>query len=404
MADRSSKLRTLLLSLIYPHQASYYDDWSDAFRGSRDFDCTFENVAGLRPDRLSRLIDEHDAIVLLHSTNADTLDYLAPIAATLSERKSARLLTFVGNEYNSPHAPLSDKIAMIGAMRPDIVATQLLQEAGDYLYAGTHARVISLPHALNPHVYQPGPASAARRLDIGFRGYHYPTYIGDVARNQTVAKVIEHAKALGLTLDFSESQRLGRKQWAAFLADCRATVATEAGSWYLSRSEDLVNQVAAYAAENRNSPTIGADSPLRNMVRGLPLPIKSVLAVLARKGPVKYAPFADEDLPFATVYERFFKDADKCPAYSKAVSSRHFDAIGSKTALLMPEGRYNDILTADEHYISIAADMSNIDDALAKFADVTMRESITERVYEFVQASHTHAHRIKTAHEALTET
>ena len=404
MTDRSSRLRTLLLSLVYPHQASYYDDWSDAFRRSRDFDCTYANVVGLRTDRLAHLIHEHDAIVLLHSTNADTLDYLAPIVPTLSERKSARLLTFVGNEYNSPHASLSDKIAMICAMRPDIVATQLLQEAGDYLYAGTCVRVISLPHALNSHVYKPGPASAARRLDIGFRGYHYPTYIGDDARNQAVAKITEHAQALGLSLDFSESQRLGRKQWAAFLADCRATVATEAGSWYLSRSEDLVNQVAAYAAENRTGPMIGADSPLRNIVRGLPLPVKSVLAFLARNGPVKYAPFADEDVPFATVYERFFKDAERCPVYSKAVSSRHFDAIGSKTALLMPEGRYNDILTADEHYICIAADMSNVDDALAKFADASTRESITESAYEIVQASHTHAHRIKTAYEALTAT
>ena len=401
MSDTSSRLRTLLLSQVYPHQASYYDDWSDAFRRSRDFSCTYANIIGLQTDQLARLIQEHDAVVLLHSTNADTLDYLAPIVPTLSARKGVRLLTFVGNEYNSPHAPLADKINMIRAMRPDIVATQLLQEAGDYLYEGTHARVISLPHALNPQVYKAGPVSAERRIDIGYRGFHYPTYLGDDMRNQVVATVRELAQAKGLILDFSESQRFGRKEWAAFLGNSRATVATEAGSWFLSRSDDLVNQVAAFAAENRSGPTISSDSPLRNLARGLPMPIKSILTFLARKGPIKYAPFADDDVPFTTIYQRFFKDAEKCPVYSKAVSSRHFDAIGCKTALLMPEGRYNDILSADDHYITIKADLSNVDDVLEKFADVRAREQMAERTYAYVQDAHTHAHRIKAAYDAL---
>ena len=83
MSDQSSRLRILLLTQVYPHQASSYDDWSDAFRRSSNFTCTYANIIGLQTDQLAHLIHEHDAIVLLHSTNADTLDYLAPIVPTL---------------------------------------------------------------------------------------------------------------------------------------------------------------------------------------------------------------------------------------------------------------------------------------------------------------------------------
>jgi spore maturation protein CgeB len=78
----------------------------------------------------------------------------------------------------------------------------------------------------------------------------------------------------------------------------------------------------------------------------------------------------------------------------KAISSRHFEPIGTKTCQLLLEGNYNDILTAGEHYIPIRKDYSNLTDALGKFMDDDYRRAITERAYEYVMSNHTHNHRI----------
>src|SRR5262245_39929289 len=82
------RIRTLVMSLEYPNRASYYSDWRDAFCGSRDFACQLLNILDLRPKRLRSMIEEYDAIVLLHSCNSDTLDYLAPLTQILVNRRS----------------------------------------------------------------------------------------------------------------------------------------------------------------------------------------------------------------------------------------------------------------------------------------------------------------------------
>ena len=157
----TTRLKTLILTLIYPNRASYYDDWRDAFLDSPAFDCDVANILDMRPGKLERLIEGYDAIIMLHSCNSDTLDYFAPIAESLGQRKRARLLTFVGNEYNSPYVSLTEKVSLFRQARCDVVATQLLQEAGQFLYASSGARIVSLAHRTHPKAFRPGPAHLA---------------------------------------------------------------------------------------------------------------------------------------------------------------------------------------------------------------------------------------------------
>ncbi len=138
---------------------------------------------------------------------------------------------------------------------------------------------------------------------------------------------------------------------------------------------------------------MGDDHPLRDLVRRLPLPVKSALGWLLRRGPVKYAGFEDSYLDFNELNDLFFKTAKRCPVYSKAITSRHFDAIGTKTCQIMLEGRYNDILVADEHYLAVTIDLSNIDEVIDRFKDPLERRRISEAAYEFVMQGHTYAHR-----------
>ena len=189
-------LRTLVLEARYPNRTSYYDDWADAFDAAPYFETTRANVISLTLSTLEKEIDEHDLVILLHSCTADTVVWVEQLASALAGRKQARLIAFVGNEYNSPHAPMGRKLAALRACRPDIIATQLLEEAGKYLYDKI-AQVISIPHALNPTIYSPGAQHRDRPIDIGVRNFRYSPLLGDDDRNRVIDFFQDHAAALG---------------------------------------------------------------------------------------------------------------------------------------------------------------------------------------------------------------
>jgi len=394
-------IKTLVLALRYPHRASYYDDWADAFAAAPFFEATSLNVLDLSPSRLALELAEHDLVVLLHNCTADTTDDLERLMPALGARARARLVAFVGNEYNSPYAPMARKIAALEACNPDIVATQLLREAGEYLYGGICANVMSLPHALNPNVFRPGPEQSRRAVDIGVRSFRYSPLLGDKERNDIIDYFRLYGREHGLKVDVDSTGRFGRDDWAAFLANSRGTISSEAGSWYLDRDDALVTRIHDAIGLERSGLVISQGEGLRRLVRRLPLSVKSALGFALRRGPIKFAGFEDESLDFDDLHARFFKDAPRCPAYSKALSSRHFDAIGAKTCQIMTAGRYNDLLTPNEHYIAVDTDLANVDAAIDQFRDEGERERITTAAYEHTMAAHTHAHRMATLYDKL---
>jgi len=81
--------------------------------------------------------------------------------------------------------------------------------------------------------------------------------------------------------------------------------------------------------------------------------------------------------------------------YSKCISSRHFDAIGTGTTQIILEGRYNGILTAGEHYIELKSDYSNWSSTIELLKEHNEVENIAHRALEHVLAQHTYRHRIQ---------
>jgi hypothetical protein len=396
-------MRTLLLTVEYPRRASYLDDWRDGFLACAALDVTVRNVfhRGARR-QVRREIGEFDLIVVLHSANADTLSYVLPLAGALQARRG-RLVSFVGNEVNLPWAPVGSKIAWLKAAAPDIIATQLLEEAGAWLYAETGARVISLPHALNPEAFYTTLDQGERAIDIGARSYRYLAYIGDDDRNRIYDYFLERRFAPALALDFSIEDRLDRAGWMRFLNRCKATIATEAGSWYLERDDRTVLEIRKEAAKRRTGLTIKPDSWLQHLARRLPYGMKARLQRMLGQGPIQYEAVSAEQFEFAEIHRRFFAGRARAPVYSKAISSRHFDAIGTKTLQILFPGRYNDILTAGEHYLALEHDFSNIDAVLAVLRDDGARRRIVDRAHDHVMSAHTYRHRIETLLSILGE-
>ena len=135
---------------------SYFDDWIDAFKAHSDFSTLCINVFGASKDLISYVkskIESYDLIVLHHSMNGDTLKYLDPFVEALKNRRG-KLVSFVGNEVNLPTIGMAPKIKNLQEIEANFIATQLLEEAGQWLYEDCKkAEVISLPHALNPAAF-----------------------------------------------------------------------------------------------------------------------------------------------------------------------------------------------------------------------------------------------------------
>lgn len=395
-------MRLLVGHALYTDRLSYYDDWLDAFARSPRFDAKPFNIVD--PDaaeKLPALIAETDAIVLLHSTNGDTTTYIEPLVPIFADRR-VPMLTFVGNEVNLPGSPIADKRRIFAGMRPEYVATQLLKEAGDFLFADVAGvGVVEIPHALNPQAFALPPPGHRRDIDIGARSARYIPHLGDDDRNRLLDWFRIEGPGRGLAVDIDDS-RFDREGWARFLASCKATVATEAGSWFLERDDATVEAIRSYVlAASGGGFVIRNDSALRKIGHKLPWWVRALARKALKAGPIRHEALVNESLPKDEIYARFFANRPRPAFYGKCISSRHFDAIGTGTCQIMFRGRYNDLLNADEHYLALEPDFSNVDDVIARFRDPAVRERIVTGALARVHEAHTYAHRTEQVFELL---
>lgn len=78
----------------------------------------------------------------------------------------------------------------------------------------------------------------------------------------------------------------------------------------------------------------------------------------------------------------------------KAISSRQFEAVGLKTALIMVEGEYSGCLKP-EHYFCVKEDFSNVLECIDRAMDAHEWEIVTDAALRHVLENHTIEHRLK---------
>ncbi|MDA0260990.1 MAG: glycosyltransferase [Proteobacteria bacterium] len=397
----TGSVSTLVLYADYTRRLSYYDDWLDAFKAYPEFSVTAVNICRRGARRaLAKRIGDFDLIVLLHSTNADTLVYIDPYRSILKDRRG-KLISFVGNEFNSPGTPISHRIDLLRDIGADFIATQLLEEAGVWLYAQCGARVASIPHALNPHAFRATVETEFRPVDLGTRSARYIAYLGDNDRVRLFELFERHEFDPHLVVDISTAERLTRDGWSDFLNRCKGTFANEAGSYFLERDDRTIGEIRSYAMakqKQRGGYVIANDSPLRRFGHKLPWGVKAALRPILSRGLVRHEMLMNETLDFEEIYDRFFRGRAHPPVYAKAISSRHFDAIGTHTCQILLAGRYNDILQPSQHYLSLEHDFGNVRAVMEEFRDPDRRRQLTQAAYELAIDSHTHHHRVAALH------
>ena len=209
--------------------------------------------------------------------------------------------------------------------------------------------------------FVPGPR---RPLDIVYRAMHLPFWFGSAGqRKHRIADVVrQRASARGLRCDIStrpEDTILGER-WLDFLASSRATIGCEGGSSVLD---------------------------WRGEVRG------TVEAKL-KQDPASSFERLSAQMPEGWDGNRFF-----------TITARHFEAVITKTAQVLVEGRYKGILEAGRHYIPVKPDFSNVDEALDLLGDQAAVDAMVERAYEdvYVRGRHTYRHFAHALERAVVE-
>lgn len=326
---------------------SYVLDWREALCEAAELNVRVCNTSNLvEYFHCLRRIAGYSLIIILHSATGDNMSILRKTAEWFRKRRG-KLVVFVGNEYNL----MADKIEFIRTVEADYVCSQLPFEAACWLYGDcTKSRILAVPHALNPKVYFPDPRSH-RTIDIGFIGHLYHSFIGDMERTNLIQFFQRNGSSLGVSCDI-RTQRLSRGEWAQFLRKSRGILGAESGTYYLDKTGQTIEDVKKY-------------------VKGHP------------------------SVSFKEIHDLYFKNRQNSVS-GKAISSRHFEPIGTKTCQILIEGEYNGILKADEHYISVRKDLSNIEDVIQRFKDNSYRRAMVERTYEYVMDSHTYRHRVDT--------
>lgn len=324
----------------------YVNDWRDSFNLSTQLDiieCNINDLVAYR--KIKNYIKEIPLIVVLHSSAGDNLDLLLATSHWFQDRVG-KLAVFLGNEYDM----MEEKRDFLNQVGADYICTQLPINAANFMYGDVESStIIEMPHALNPSVYKPVVQREARKFKIGFIGARYPSWIGDSERNDFIDYCNSIFPASENFISIGEGN-ISRGQWADFLNNCQGTIGAEAGSYFLDRN-GLILSRAKMACSQYNLKTENIFD-CKDMLEG-----------------IQYTS-------------------------GKAISSRHFEPMGTKTAQILLEGEYNGILKPDIHYFAVKSDLSNLKEKVAEFNDLSRQNEVANIAFDYVMDCHTYGRRI----------
>jgi hypothetical protein len=277
----------------------------------------------------------YDAIVLLHSVFSNQNE--AGRHVRFLRANGSPKVWFIGNEYKL----MPEKMAFGDAIGVRLLVSQCDSERVHAMYRERLGCEIGwLPNTgLDTGVFCPGPPLADRPIDVGYRAYASPLYLGNDEREQLAATFSKECSRAGLVTDISlsERDRLDVPAWAGFLRRSKAQLGSEAGGDRFDLTD--ATRLAVNAFVNAG----GAST-------------------------------------MSEIRSRFFGDTSR-DVPLRILSSRNVEAAGTKTVQILMEGHYCGYFRPDEHYIPVRRDLSDAKAALAKLADTSYCERIANNAH-----------------------
>lgn len=202
-----------------------------------------------------------------------------------------------------------------------------------------------VPEKLPPTHELPPPSR--RELMFGYRGRPLPIRYGQlgVEKISVGALVKDYCGRHGISNDiaWSEESRIYGPDWYEFVVSCRSMLGSESGSNVFDWDGDLAVQIERYKDEHPHA--------------------------------------VDEDIFRDLIEPR------EMPGLMNQLSPRVFEAIASRTVLVLFEGEYSGVINPWEHYIPLKKDGSNIAEVVEKLSDNEFVDQLATDAYSHVIAS-----------------
>jgi hypothetical protein len=361
--SRDRRLRIVVLHASGRENATlaYQQGWPAALARHASFETTMFNLAQRRARIAFRyasrsLLNRADAIVLLHSIFSNERVLPPDLTERVAGARPPKVL-FLGNEYKL----MPDKMAFAEAVDLSLLVSQLSSPAAHDLYrARLGCAVVGIPNAgFDPARFTPGPPVSQRPIDIGYRAFPSPLYLGHDERRELADLVGEAARRRGLVTDISlaRSDRFGEKGWADFLGRCRCQLGSEAGADFFEVTDETRLEVDAYLKEH-------------------------------------------PDASLAEIRSRFF-DKRAVAVSGRALSGRVVEAAATKTVQILLDGDYGGFFEPDVHYLALHKDYANLDGVLDRLRDEAHCTALVEAAYEVARSELTYERLGDRLHDAL---
>lgn len=300
-------------------------------------------------------LDMFDAIVIHYSVRINFEHHLSPAYAAALARCRRQKILFIQDEYDETERARR----RIGELGIDVVFTCVPESQVEKVYPRKrfpNVRFVTnltgyVPRSLET-VGMTTPASR-RPILIGYRGRALPYWYGDLGREKLEIGLqmrrICDARGVAVDIEWSDEHRIYGPAWYEFVRSCRAMLGTESG---------------ANVFDDTGS-------------------IKADIEKALKKKP---------DLGYEEAHRRFIGGEDGRVNMNQ-ISPKIFEAIAFRTALILFEGSYSGVIRANEHYLPLKKDFSNVDEVLAQLNDAALIDAMTDRAFNDVIASGLYSYR-----------
>jgi len=184
-----------------------------------------------------------------------------------------------------------------------------------------------------------------RKNDVGYRGRRLPFRYGALGQMKYNLGEYFKYKNASFVIDISsqEEDRIYGDKWPQFLEDCRCILGSESGANLFDWDGSLVCRENEYLKQNPSA-------------------------------------------SFSDFQRDIIKDSELLSIMNQ-VSPRIFEAIGTKTALVLYDGNYSGVIERYTHFFPIAHDYSNWNQVSKFISDKDAVQEMAERTYKDIISS-----------------
>jgi len=285
----------------------------------------------------------------IHYTIRLPFDQISPSVARALQAYSGLKFLFIQDEYDHPKRAWS----WINRLDMQLVFTVVPNPGIGTVYPPSEFPRTRFVSNLTGYVPEKLPSvedllrPSQRSLIVGYRGRPLPVRYGQLGLEKVAigAMVKEFCDQTGIACDIAwdNRSRIYGQKWYEFVSSCRSMLGSESGSNIFDWDGNLEQTIEAFKS-NR----LGVDD--------------------------------------TTIYRQLLAPLE-IHGLMNQLSPKVFEAIASRTILVLFEGSYSDIIQPWQHYIPLKKDGSNLPEVMSRLADGNFVDEMADCAWRDVIAS-----------------